>query len=279
MKQLVVTADDFGLAREVNEAVEEAHRGGILTATSLMVSGAAASDAVRRAQAMPSLRVGLHIVLVDGRPVLPAAVIPDLVDPNGNFRDDMARAGAAIFFRSTVRRQMEDEIEAQFEAYRATGLALDHVNTHKHFHLHPTIADTILRIGQKHGMQSLRLPIEPRRVLALAEPGAPTAPAYLTDPFARLLRWRLRSRHIRIPDAVFGLAWSGAMHAARLRGLIANLPSRLSEIYLHPASGGGFEGAAAGYRYADELAALTDRNVVAAAGSSGIRLGGFSDFA
>jgi hypothetical protein len=90
-------------------------------------------------------------------------------------------------------------------------------------------------------------------------------PAYLTEPFARLLRWRLRSQRIRIPDAVFGLAWSGAMHAARLRGLIGNLPSRLSEIYLHPASGGGFEGAAAGYRYADELAALTDRSVAAAA--------------
>ena len=279
MKHLVVTADDFGLAREVNEAVEEAHRDGILTAASLMVSGAAAGDAVRRAKATPSLRVGLHIVLVDGRPIMPATAIPDLVDATGNFRDDMARVGAAIFFRRTVRRQLEDEIEAQFEAYRATGLALDHVNTHKHFHLHPAIADTILRVGKRHGMQSLRLPIEPRRVLALAEPHAPTPPAYLTEPFARLLRRRLRSQRVRIPDAVFGLAWSGAMHAARLRGLIENLPSRLSEIYLHPASGGGFEGAAVGYRYADELAALTDRNVVAASAHGDIRLGGFADFA
>ena len=137
MKQLVVTADDFGLAREVNEAVEEAHRGGILTAASLMVGGAAAADAVRRAKAMPSLRVGLHLVLVEGRPMLPAAAIPDLVDANGNFRDDMARAGAAIFFQSNVRRQLEEEVEVQFEAFRATGLPLDHVNTHKHFHLHP----------------------------------------------------------------------------------------------------------------------------------------------
>jgi hopanoid biosynthesis associated protein HpnK len=278
MKQLVVTADDFGLAREVNEAVEEAHRDGILTAASLMVSGAAAADAVRRARATPSLRVGLHIVLVDGRPISPAATVPDLIGADGNFRDDMARAGAAIFFRGAVRRQMEAEIEAQFEAYRATGLALDHVNTHKHFHLHPTIADSILRVGQKYGMRSLRLPIEPRRVLALAEPQTATAPAYLTEPFARFLRWRMRSQRVRIPDAVFGLAWSGAMHVGRLHGLIDNLPSRLSEIYLHPASGGGFEGAAAGYRYADELAALTDRNVAAAVGSAGIRSGGFSDF-
>ena len=73
MRRLVVTADDFGAAREINEAVEAAHRRGILTAASLMVSGPAAADAIARARRMPSLRVGLHVVLVEGRPVLPAS--------------------------------------------------------------------------------------------------------------------------------------------------------------------------------------------------------------
>ena len=39
MKRLIVTADDFGVAEAVNEAVEQAHRHGILTAASLMVAG------------------------------------------------------------------------------------------------------------------------------------------------------------------------------------------------------------------------------------------------
>ena len=59
-KRLIVTADDFGLSREVNEAVEQAHREGILTAASLMVSAPAAADAVARARRLPSLRVGLQ---------------------------------------------------------------------------------------------------------------------------------------------------------------------------------------------------------------------------
>ncbi|HWI86985.1 MAG TPA: ChbG/HpnK family deacetylase, partial [Sphingomonas sp.] len=71
MKQLIVTADDFGVADAVNGAVEQAHRDGILTAASLMVSGAAAADAVTRARRLPKLGVGLHVVLVDGRPILP----------------------------------------------------------------------------------------------------------------------------------------------------------------------------------------------------------------
>jgi len=78
VKQLIITADDFGAAVEVNEGVERAHRDGILSAASLMVAGAAAGDAVTRAKAMPQLRVGLHLVLVEGKPVLPASAIPDL---------------------------------------------------------------------------------------------------------------------------------------------------------------------------------------------------------
>ena len=70
MKRLIITADDYGAAPEVNQAVERAHKDGVLTAASLMVSGAAAADAVARARALPRLRVGLHLVLVDGKPVL-----------------------------------------------------------------------------------------------------------------------------------------------------------------------------------------------------------------
>ncbi|HKU98613.1 MAG TPA: hopanoid biosynthesis-associated protein HpnK [Vineibacter sp.] len=278
MKHLIVTADDFGAAREVNDAVEHAHRHGILTAASLMVAASAAADAVARAQAMPSLRVGLHLVLVEGRPALPPAAIPDLVDATGHFRTDMARAGAAMFFRPAVRRQLDAEITAQFEAFAATGLPLDHVNTHKHFHLHPTIAGAILHIGKAFGMRAMRVPLEPRAVLAAAEPGASTPPAIITWPWAALLRRRLRNAGLRVPDAVFGLAWSGAMTTARMRGLLAHLPDGLSEIYLHPATSAGFDGAAPGYRYKEELDALSDREVVSAARHGRIRLGGFADF-
>ena len=111
MKRLIVTADDFGAAIEVNEAVERAHRNGILSAASLMVAGAAAGDAVTRAKTMPELRVGLHLVLVEGRPILPRDAVPDLVDATGHFRTDMARAGAAMFFFPKVRAQLAAEIE------------------------------------------------------------------------------------------------------------------------------------------------------------------------
>jgi hopanoid biosynthesis associated protein HpnK len=276
VKRLIVTADDFGAAEAVNVAVAQGHERGILTSASLMVAAPACADAVARAKQLPKLRVGLHLVLVEGAPMLPASALPDLVR-DGLFRTDMARMGADIFFRPRVRKQLAAEIEAQFEAFQRTGLVLDHVNTHKHYHLHPTIAGLMLRIGRRYGMAASRAPIEPRAILAAVEPSAALPASYLTEPWARIVRARYRGAGVAVADQVFGLAWSGAMTQDRVAGIVRNLPEGLSELYLHPATAGGFEGAADGYAYAGELAALLAPDTRAAIAERGARLGGFSD--
>ncbi len=276
MKKLIVTADDFGAAVQVNDAIERAHRHGILTAASLMVSAPAAADAVARAKAMRTLRVGLHLVLVEGRPALPAADIHDLVDGDGMFRNDMVRAGFAIFLRPKVRRQLAAEIEAQFEAFAATGLELDHVNAHKHFHLHPTIAASIVRIGRRFGMKAMRVPYEPAEVLRQIEPGA--GGDFIVELWARRLKRKLAADGVFAPDRIFGLGWSGAMTAARLVDLITHLPDGLSEIYTHPATEPDYPGATPGYLYKQELAALTSSQVIDLIKKNKIDMGSFADF-
>jgi hopanoid biosynthesis associated protein HpnK len=157
---LIVTADDFGLHHDINAAVERAHCQGILNAASLMVSAPAAADAVATRAPATGLRVGLHLVLADGVATLPCDQIPDLVDASGRFGSAMVRDGFRFFFLPRVRAQLAAEIRAQFEAFAATGLPLDHVNAHKHFHLHPTVLSLILSIGRDYGMRAVRLPRE-----------------------------------------------------------------------------------------------------------------------
>lgn len=275
MKQLIVTADDFGASLEVNEAVERAHRCGILTAASLMVSGAAVDDAVERARRLPSLGVGLHVVLVDGRPILPPDQIPAMVDARGDFRADMVRTALRIFASPAARRQLAAEVEAQFSAFAATGLPLDHVNAHKHFHLHPTIASTLVKAGKTHGMRAVRAPVEPDLILRAVDCTRGTSG--VEGIWARRMQRRMRRAALATPDHVFGLAWSGAMTAPRLHGLLEHLPEGLSEIYVHPATG-PYAGSAPGYRYAEELAALTDPLAKRAVARNGIMLGRFADF-
>lgn len=270
-RSLTVTADDFGLAREVNDAVEQAHRVGILTAASLMVAEPHAADAVQRAGRLPELAVGLHLTLVEGRAVLPASQIPDLIGPDGRLRTDLARYGAAIFFRPSVQRQVAAEIEAQFRAFAATGLQLSHVDAHKHFHLHPTIARLLLEIGPRYGMRRLRVPVEPIDVLRKVEPLRLSLEARLAAPYARRLRQRAIRAGIGVPDQVFGLAWSGAMTESRVAGLIEALPPGLTEIYGHPATAHTFPGAAVGYRYREEFAAFASRRLRETVLAAGLR--------
>jgi chitin disaccharide deacetylase len=277
LRRLVVTADDFGLATEVNDAVELAHTEGILSAASLMVGSAAVPDAVSRAKRLPKLRVGLHLTLVEDRPVLPAAEIPDLVRIDGRLRNDLAAYGLAIMVSPSVRRQLRAEIRAQFEAYRSTGLALDHVNAHRHYHLHPAVLSEILAIGRDYGMRALRAPVEPTSLLRSLERAPRSATSIVAAPFAAMMSRRIRNAGLITTDRVFGLTWSGAMTEERIAGLLANLPPGRTEIYTHPATSAGYQGATRGYRYAEELSALVSKRCREALQESGAAVGGYGD--
>jgi len=242
-----------------------------------MVSGAAAADAVRRARALPTLGVGLHVVLADARPRLPPERIPGLVDDSGRLRCDLARLGLELACRPALRAQMRAEITAQFEAFRETGLPLDHVDVHKHFHLHPVLTWQIMAAGRRFGMRALRIPVEPHGVLRQIEKRRAGAHYGLLNPLAKLLRRQVRRAGLLAPDAVFGLAWTGAMTAPRLAALFENLPDGLVEIYTHPATSDRFAGHAEGYRYTDELAALRDSSVHDALQRSRHRLSSYSE--
>ncbi|MGF6569112.1 hopanoid biosynthesis associated protein HpnK [Paraburkholderia sp. GAS333] len=263
---LIVTADDFGLHQRVNLAVERAHRDGVLSAASLMIGAPAARDAVARARDLPHLRVGLHLVLADGAALMPRTAIRALLDEHGRFGDNMVRDGVRFFFLPHVRKQLAREIRAQFDAFARTGLTLDHVNTHKHFHLHPTVLGMILAIGRDYGMTAMRLPFEPDASLWLR-------------PWIAQVRARLDRAGIVHNDYVVGITHTGRMDEAAWLAALAGLPEGVGEIYCHPALPGdtALSDGMRDYRHADELHALLSPRVAAAIDSLGARLGGFAD--
>ncbi|WP_116136550.1 hopanoid biosynthesis-associated protein HpnK [Trinickia diaoshuihuensis] len=264
---LIVTADDFGLHPRVNAGIARAHREGVLKAASLMVGAPAAHDAVERARALPSLRVGLHLVLADGPATLPPEQIRALVGPDGRFGDAMVRDGFRFFFLPTVRRALAREIRAQFEAFAATGLTLDHVNAHKHFHLHPTVLSLVLSIGREFGLRAVRLPFEAN------------APAWL-KPWIGLMRARLSRAGIAYNDYVVGIEHTGGMDEAAMLDALARMPAEgVGEIYSHPAEAGEGPITASmhAYRHADELDALLSPRVAEAIARAGLVCGGFAD--
>lgn len=260
MKRLIVNADDFGIAPEVNEAIETAHREGVLRSASLMVGAPAAADAIERARRLPALAVGLHVVLVHGRPVLPPERVPDLVDQRGEFLVDLVRAGFRFFLRLGVRAQLAAEIRAQFERFAQSGLTLDHANAQSHMHAHPTVFALMLRVGREYGLRAVRIPREPfggTRSIA---------------PWLALMRARARRAGIVTNDYAFGVNEAGALTEERVLQILERLPDGVTEIFFHPATA-PFAGADRGterFQWVEELAALTSPRVRGAITRNGI---------
>ena len=263
MKRVIITGDDFGLARPVNEAVVRAHAEGVLTSASLMTGGEFFRDAVERARNCPTLRVGLHLTLVEGRPVSPPEQVPDLVDSNGEFSTRLARAGFRFFFLPRVRRQLETEIRAQFDAFARTGLSLDHADAHNHMHLHPTVLGLMLKIGNEYELRAVRLPKEPplrswraagRRALA-----ARLTSAFFLAPWMFLMKRTLRRAGVKCNDYLYGMTDGGAMTEPLLQNILRNLPDGVTELCCHPAVGRSAEidRTMPLYRHEDEFRALT----------------------
>jgi hopanoid biosynthesis associated protein HpnK len=204
--------------------------------------------------------------------MLPPEQIPALVDSTGRFGNRMFVDGVRYFGLAPVRRQLKAEIRAQFEAFARTGLALDHVNAHKHFHLHPTLFEMILQIGRDFGLGGredtrhigVRIPAEP--LWTTRHPVRSRLSALLLTPWLARMKHRLRATGIAHNDHVFGLSDSGRMDERRLLEILARLPPGVSEIYLHPGtlSGSDIASSMKGYRHTDELAALMSPQVRAA---------------
>lgn len=189
--------------------------------------------------------------------------------------------GIRYFALPGLRRQLEAEIHAQFSAFARTGLKLDHVNAHKHFHLHPTLLEMLLRIGREFGVSAVRVPDEPIWFAARGGNWSAGAGTALLAPWIALMKRRLRRAQMIYNDRIFGVAASGAMDETKMLAVLARLPPGITEIYLHPAvqSGSAIDHSMSQYRHAEEFAALLSPRVRAAIVSGGFGHGGYGDLA
>jgi chitin disaccharide deacetylase len=270
------------LALPVNEAIEEAHLKGILTTASLMVGAKFSRDAAERARNLPALKVGLHLTLVEGTSVLAPREIPNLVDAAGSFPTHLTKAGFRFFFYPGIRKQLEAEIRAQFDAFGKTGLELDHVNAHNHMHLHPTVLRLILKVGRDYGLKAIRLPNEPPLRswrAAGTSPGSRFLSWAFLSPWLSLMKGMMRRAHVRHNDFLFGMNDSGAMTLDLALRIVRNLPRGVTELCFHPASRrcAEIDSTMPRYMHEGELQALTSEALTRTLRDEGIRMIAFSD--
>jgi predicted glycoside hydrolase/deacetylase ChbG (UPF0249 family) len=221
-KQLVVNADDFGFTPDVNQGILEAHRTGILTATTLMANGAAFDDALRLARQAPSLDIGCHLVLIGGRSLVTQKPFPLTVP----------QLAAAL-----ARRQIcpYDELRAQVRHIVESGIRPTHLDTHKHTHLAPPVLDAVARLGEEFGIRWVRRPFD----FPLNAAGG-TVPHLkrLTSGAMSLMRRRfhrvLEKHGCLTTDHFAGFQITGRFRAAELVQLMSAIPEGSTELMCHP---------------------------------------------
>lgn len=255
-----------------------------------MVGGEACDEAVELAKARPRLAVGLHLTLICGRSVLPAAAIPHLVDAQQRFASNPFTAGLRYFVDPRCRAELRREIHAQFERFMTTGLRCSHVDGHLHFHLHPAVFPTLVDCAAAFGVRFVRLPRERLwRNLSIRRRGWPIKLLHwaIFGWLARSASRRMASQGLRCADEVHGLYETGRFTEdywlALLDRLSAEAPEWAAgtrdlahEIYCHPEAPSPML-PAHNAQGPDELAALLSPAVKARLQQGDLRLATYVD--
>lgn len=238
--KLIVNADDFGRSHEINQAVIQAHREGILTSASLMTGGAAFEEAVRLAWQNPTLSVGLHVAVVDAPAVLPLSQIPRLLDDAGRLPSNPVWAGLRYALDGSVREELSRELAAQFARFAATGLPLSHVDGHLHLHVHPTVFQLLLPLMIRYRARGFRLACAPPRAAWGRDPREFASKAFSAAALAMLSRRCQRllcGTGIAVTAQTYGFLRSGHMDEHYVLNLIDHIDGMSAEIYFHPTTG------------------------------------------
>ena len=239
MRRLIVNADDFGFTAGVNRGIVEAHSRGIVTSATLMANGPAFAEAAHLANTVPTLSIGCHVVLIDGRPVLSAEQVPSLTSA-GLFRDGMMTFAARAIAGSIDADEITAEATAQIRKIQAAGIAVSHVDTHKHTHLFPKILRPLLRAAAACGIRVLRNPFGPRLPLRssdlMARPGlwARAAELRFLGRFAGKFREAVDRDGFVTPDGTLGILVTGALDETLFRAIARSIPQGTWEFVCHP---------------------------------------------
>jgi len=277
MLSLIVHADDFGLSEKINEGILLAHKHGVLTSTSLVANGAAFEDALHICNSMPSLDVGVHLTLVEEKPLLNANTIPSLVREDGSFYPNIIEFGKRYMTGRICLEEVRAELSAQIKKVSGYDICVTHLDSHQHLHMLPKVLEITLELAKKYDVPAVRIPSESFRIHLINEPRLLLRAAQLL--ILRLFCYRGRNAQTVRTDHFFGFLYGGNLHKQNLLRLLAALPrGGTCELMCHP----GLHDTNTryrqwGYNWSEELSALTDPDISNLVSTRGIKLISYRD--
>lgn len=257
MKRLIVNADDFGFTPDVNAGIIEAHVHGILTSTTLMANGDAFDDAIKLASKTPTLDIGCHLALVQGRLVSTGEPLPQTIRE---------------LLTALARRRIDvyKELRAQIDKIIAAGIRPTHLDSHKHTHIVPAVFRAVVRLAHEFEIPYVRVPID----------ATLTVPAPSKTLLRRYYLRLARDLNVKMTDHFVGFRLTGRLTEHTLSIALGALPEGVTEFMCHPGYlGPQLQAAATRLKQSRvrELEALTSPAIRALINEAGVRLSPFAE--
>lgn len=262
MKYLIITADDLGLTKSVNEGIAKAYREGIVNSISVIPTGEAFADALQTIKDLGLKEVGAHLSLTETKPLLSSSKF--YKNHNQFFLD--------LFLKKVDTGTIYKELKAQLELLNNIGIKITHINSHEHIHIIPQIFNIFIQLAKEYNIPAIRFPIGDRlpAVLSIKE----NYKSFVLNYFAGRIKNDLSNSGLAHTDFFLGLLDAGKLTEDKLIGMLGDLKDGATELVCHP----GFLSPEVldSYKWhigaEAELFALTDPRIKGAIKSNDIRL-------
>lgn len=241
-RRVIINADDFGLCDGVNKAVAQAHTDGVLTSATIMANMSAAHEAVKIAKKLPTLGIGVHLNLTEGRPLSKDTSIDRLLDADGQFACSPAKLSLFSLAGHKIREAIRAELAAQIQWVIDNGLKPTHLDSHKHIHTFPQLFSIVCQLAGRFQIPAIRWPFEPKELSRIPWPltGA--------DGRKRAKKIRIMARINRVQnpdflktDVLLGIAHTGKIDVNFFKAVALYNSAATAEVMTHPGFADGLD--------------------------------------
>ena len=224
----------------MNRAIVEASRAGAITSATLMANSSAFDEAVALAKSHPQLRVGCHIVLIDGEPLSSGLKTLTATSGTPRFKSGLKEFALAAIRKQLSQEEIQREAEAQIRKIQTAGIAVSHIDTHKHTHMFPHVLHPVLKAAKACGIRAVRNPFEPASTLLRALVRR-TPSLWIRALQVNLLRRYSAEFHLAVREegmittqGTVGIIVTGTLDQTLLAGTLQALPEGDWELVCHP---------------------------------------------
>ena len=279
MKQLIVSADDFGLTRSTNEGIVLGWKEGIVTNINLIPSGSAVDDALGFLKYNKVPEIGVHLALTETAPLTNPRLIRSLNEKNGRFPASHVKFLNRFLSGKIDTEHIKIELRSQMDKAAQSGSRITNISSHEHIHMVPVIFKIFIEIAKEYKVPYIRML---RRERVIPPPGVKKLYRLAVVSFLEgIIKRMLRKSGLHAADNFLGFLDSGVLSEDILVNMVKNLKEGVTELVAHP----GFLGPEIldNYRFhincEEELYALTSPKVKRLIEQSGIKLVRYGDLA